>query len=104
MADLPAGDKVAVTDCLKERLGITDEEVANMESFVVVDAYKSIGKMKMAFKDGQCTITNDADAFTIENTNSEGQTQTIALKFNDERDGLCFLHQCLWQPYSYPAA
>lgn len=90
MADLSAGDKVAVTDCLKDRLGITDEEVANMESFVVVDAYNSIGKMKMAFKDGQCTITNDADAFTIENTNSEGQTQTIALKFNDERDGLCF--------------
>lgn len=90
MADLTVQDQAAVAACLKERLGMTDDDIANLQSFVVVDAYKSIGKLKMAFKEGQCTITNDAEAFTIENTNAQGQTSTLTLKFNDERDGLCF--------------
>ena len=88
--DLSEQDKAAVKACIKERLGATDEQVENMESFAVVDAYKSIGKMKLTFKDGKCTVTNDAEAFTIENTNAQGQTSTLTLKFNDERDGLCF--------------
>lgn len=90
MADLSPQDKAAVTDCLKERIGMTEEAIANMESFLVVDAHNSIGKLKMSFEGGQCTVTNDADAFTIENTNAAGQVSTITLKFNDERDGLCF--------------
>lgn len=90
MADLSPEDKAAVAVCLKERLGMTDEAIADLESFIVIDAYNSIGKMKMAFKDGQCTITNDAEAFTIESTNAAGKVSTLAMTFNDERDGLCF--------------
>ena len=90
IVDLPEQDKAAVKACIKERLGATDAEVENMESFAVIDAYNSIGKMKLTFKDGKCTVKNDAEAFTIENTNAQGQTSTLTLKFNDERDGLCF--------------
>ena len=66
---------------------MTDEEIQQMVGIMIVDAYKSIGTMKLEFKDGQCTI-GSADAFTIVSTNSKGETKTIALKFNDERDGV----------------
>ena len=86
----PEQDKEAVITCLKERFSMTDQDIQQMPGIFVVDAYKSIGKMKLDFKDGQCDITDDAEAFTIVSTNSQGETQTLALTFNDERDGICF--------------
>ena len=90
LASLPEADQAAATACLQERFGMTAEELQALPGFLVVDAYKSIGKMKLTFNQGQCTVSNDADAFTIVNTNAQGQTHTIALTFNDERDGVRF--------------
>lgn len=90
LASLPQADQAAAAACLKERFGMTDEELQALPGFFLVDAYKSIGKMKLAFNQGQCTVTNDADAFTIVSTNAQGETHTLALTFNDERDGVCF--------------
>ena len=83
-------EKAHVISLLKSRFGITDDDMKDMQGIMIVDAYNSIGKMKLEFKDGQCNITNDADAFTIVSTNSNGETKTVALKFNDERDGVRF--------------
>ena len=80
-------EKAHIINLLKDRFGMTDEEIQQMVGIMIVDAYKSIGTMKLEFKDGQCTI-GSADAFTIVSTNSKGETKTIALKFNDERDGV----------------
>ena len=90
LTDLSDQDKAPAITCLKERFGMTDEEIKVMQGIMIVDAYNSIGKMKLEFKDGQCNITNDADAFTIVSTNSKGETKTLALTFNDERDGVRF--------------
>jgi hypothetical protein len=87
----PDEEREAIIANLKGRYGMTDEDIQTMPGILIVDAYKSIGKMKLEFKDGQCTITNDADAFTIVNTNSKGETRTLAFTFNDERDGIRFL-------------
>jgi len=86
----PEQDKDAIVACLKERFSMTDEDIQQMPGIFIVDAYKSIGTMKLEFKDGQCDVTNDADAFTIVSTNSKGETKKLALTFNDERDGICF--------------
>ncbi len=83
-------DRTAVIAGLKERFGMTDDDIKVMPGFFVVDADKSLGKMKVEFKDGKCTVTNDADAFTIVSTNSKGETKTIVLTFNDARDGVTF--------------
>ena len=90
MEGLSAQDKAAVTTCLKERLGMTDEDINALETFNIVNAKRSLGTLKLSFKDGKCEVTNDAEAFTIENTNAKSETSTIAVKFSDESDGLCF--------------
>ena len=90
MDDLSDQDKAAVIVGLKSRFDMTDEEVNATTTVNIVDAYNSLAKMKMEFKDGQCNVTNDADAFTIVSTNANGETKTVALSFNDERDGVCF--------------
>lgn len=88
--DLSDKEKAAAVACLKARFGMTDQDIQTLPGIITIDAYKSIGKMKLAFKDGKLTITNDADAFTIVSTNANNETKTIALKFNDERDGIRF--------------
>lgn len=90
LTDLSEQDKAAAITCLKARFDMTDEELKSMPGIITIDAYNSIGKMKLDFKNGQCNITNDADAFTIVSTNSKGETKTLALTFNDERDGVRF--------------
>ena len=87
---LPEADQAAAAACLAARFDLTTEEMKALPGFFIVDAYNSIGKMKVEFKEGKCTITNDADAFTIVNTNAQGETKTMALTFNDERDGVRF--------------
>jgi hypothetical protein len=90
LADLSSEEQAAIRNSVRGRFGLTDKEVDLLSTIFTVDAYKSLGKLKMEFKDGLCTITSDADAFTIVNTNSKGETKTIALSFNDERDGISF--------------
>lgn len=82
-------DKTNIANLLKTRFNMTDQDIQAMNGIFVVDAYNSIGKMKLNFKDGSCEF-GQADAFTIVSTNMSNETKTIALKFNDERDGLLF--------------
>ena len=90
MADLSEEERAVVALSLKERFDMTDEEIQNTTTFNIVDAYKSLAKLKVEFKDGQCTVTDDAEGFTIVSTNAAGETRTLVLNFNDERDGVRF--------------
>lgn len=75
--------------------------VSEPSSFVLVDAYNSIGTRHMTFKTGepQAVITED-DALVVEYQDAElGETTELRLKFNDERDGvIIFVANALGSP------
>jgi len=86
---LSSEEQAAVSTSLKERFNMTDEEIAKMGSFALVDAYKTIGTRKVTFEGGKAT-QGESDGFTVEIINAEGQSTSLTLKFNDERDGVRF--------------
>ena len=84
--DLPAEEQADVKLCLKDRFKLTDEEVNALSSFMLVDAYNTIGTRKITFQNGLATHS-ESDAFVIESIDAMGRTSYISLKFEDERDG-----------------
>ena len=64
-------EKAVVHKCLVERFDLTEEDLSLLVGFMVVDAYKVFGHMKVTFKDGQ-VVVGEGDDFTIENIDKDG--------------------------------
>lgn len=89
MSSLSAEDKQAVEKCLKDRFGLTDEELAALPNFIQLDAYKTLNKLHLTFENGKCTFSEDADGFTVEIVKSATERSTFQIEFGDGEDGLC---------------
>lgn len=87
--ELSEEDYKAVCAALKNRFGMSDEEIKETGFFVLVDAYNTIGKMKVTIQDGKATQSEN-DCFCVESIDKDGKSTNISLKFNDERDGVRF--------------
>ena len=82
-------EKAVVHKCLVERFDLTEEDFNILVGFMVVDAYKVFGHMKVTFKDGQ-VVVGKGDDFTIENIDKDGGSTSLTMKFNNEGDGVRF--------------
>ena len=82
-------EKTVVHKCLVERFDLTEEDFNILVGFMVVDAYKVFGHMKVTFKDGQ-VVVGKGDDFTIENIDKDGGSTSLTMKFNNEGDGVRF--------------
>ena len=82
-------EKAVVHKCLVERFDLTEEDFNVLVGFMVVDAYKVFGHMKVTFKDGQ-VVVGKGDDFTIENIDKDGGSTSLTMKFNNEGDGVRF--------------
>ena len=82
-------EKAVVHKCLLERFDLTEEDFNILVGFMVVDAYKVFGHMKVTFKDGQ-VVVGKGDDFTIENIDKDGGSTSLTMKFNNEGDGVRF--------------
>lgn len=82
-------DYTAVSAALKERFDMNDDDIRTASFFVLVDAYNTIGNMKVTFQDGRATRSEN-DGFCIEHIDKNGKSSSITLKFADERDGVRF--------------
>ena len=87
--DLSEDDFKAVCATLNERFGMSEEDVKGTDGFLLVDAYNTIGKKKVTFKDGKATESEN-DGFCIENIDKDGKISSVTLKFKDEHDGVRF--------------
>ena len=86
---LSEDEKAVVHKCLVERFDLTEEDFNILVGFMVVDAYKVFGHMKVTFKDGQ-VVVGKGDDFTIENIDKDGGSTSLTMKFNNEGDGVRF--------------
>ena len=87
--DLSDEENAVVHKCLVERFDLTEEDFNILVGFMVVDAYKVFGHMKVTFKDGQ-VVVGKGDDFTIENIDKDGGSTSLTMKFNNEGDGVRF--------------
>ena len=89
IGDLNEEDFKAVSAALNDRFDMSEEEVKEINGFLMVDAYNTIGTKKVTFKDGKATQSEN-DGFCIENIDKDGKSSSITLKFKDEHDGVRF--------------
>ena len=50
-------ENAVVHKCLVERFAMTEEEYSELVGFLMLDAYKAFGHMKVTFKDGKSTLS-----------------------------------------------
>lgn len=79
-------EKAVVHKCLVERFDMTEEDFSELVGFMLVDANKVFGHMKVTFKDGKAELS-ESDDFTIENIDEDGGSTIMTMKFSDEGDG-----------------
>lgn len=87
--ELSEEDYKAVSAALNERFDLTEEEIKALPFFVLVDAYNTLGHMKVTFQNGQAT-KSESDCFCIESIGQDEKITSIKMKFSDERDGVRF--------------
>ena len=87
--ELSEEDYQAVCAALKDRFSMSEEEIKGTGNFVLIDAYNTIDKMKVTFKDGKATKSEN-DCFCVESIDANGNSTSVSLKFSDERDGVRF--------------
>ena len=87
--ELNEEDYKAVSAALNERFDMTDDDIKTASFFALVDAYNTLGKMKVTFENGKATKSEN-DGFCIENIDKDGKSSSITLNFADERDGVRF--------------
>ena len=90
MAQLTDTEKDDVTACLKDRFGMTDEEIANTSTFLSIDASKALGTLHLTFKEGKCEMAQDGEGFTVESHKQNGDVLKAVLSFSNENDGVRF--------------
>lgn len=94
--NLSEEDFKAVCAALNERFSLSEEEVRNLDGFLLVDANSTIGTMKVTIENGQATQSEN-DGFCLENIDKNGKSSSITLKFKQEHDGVRFFATRLFQ-------
>lgn len=90
MAQVTDAEKADITACLKDRFGMTDEEIAKTTTFLSIDASKALNQLHLTFKDGKCEMAKDGEGFTVESHKLNGDVLKGVLTFNDVNDGVRF--------------
>ena len=82
-------ENAVVHKCLVERFAMTEEEYSELVGFLMLDAYKVFGHLKVTFKDGKSTLS-ESDDFVVENIDKDGRSTSLTIKFTDVNDGVRF--------------
>ncbi len=95
-SELNEEDYKAVSAALNERFDMNDDDIKTASFFALVDAYNTLGKMKVTFENGKATKSEN-DGFCIENIDKDGKSSSITLNFVDDRDGVRFFASRLFK-------
>jgi hypothetical protein len=87
--DLSEEENAVVRKRMKDRFAMTEEDLSEIPGFMIMDANKVFGHLKVTFQDGKATV-GESDVFTIENIDKDGRSTSMTMKFSDDQDGVRF--------------